>query len=123
MKRLSLGFITALLGSGLFACSGKDSASTLTPTTPSVSTPTVTSIILEGTAPTIGTSSQFTATAKYTDNTTQSVTNVAVWTSSNALVATVSVSGVVSGIGSGNTNISVSYLGVLAIKLVTVSAP
>src|SRR5207249_1929313 len=44
---------------------------------------TVASVAVTGTAPSVGTMSQFTATATLTDGTTQDVTTQATWSSSN----------------------------------------
>src|SRR6266550_2522093 len=80
---------------GLISCGGGGN-STAGPTTPSTpSAPTVSSVMI--TAPDSsakpGDSSQFTATAVMSNNTTQTVTNQATWQSSAAAVATVSSTG------------------------------
>jgi len=51
------------------------------------------------TAPKIGATAQLTATATMGDGSTQDVTTLATWQSSNVAVATVSSTGVVTGIG------------------------
>src|ERR1035437_8075308 len=50
---------------------------------------TVSSISVTGSTPAVGATSQFTVTAKMSDGTTQDVTSLATWQSSNTAVATV----------------------------------
>lgn len=71
----------------------------------------------------VGTSTQFVAVAVFDDGTTLDITNVAQWTSSNSGTASVDSNGVVTGSGSGNVTISVSYGGQTASRPVTVSSP
>jgi uncharacterized protein YjdB len=54
-------------------------------------------------------SQQFTATATFSDGTTQDVTNVSTWSSGSTSVATVTVSGLVTAKNLGTTNISASF--------------
>ena len=54
---------------------------------------------------TAGGSQQLTAKGTYSDNSTQNLTSVAVWTSSATNVATVSSSGLATGVGPGSTTI------------------
>ena len=63
---------------------------TITPATPSL---------------TIGMQLQFTATGYYSDGSTENLTNTASWSSSAPSVATISTTGIASGIGSGQTTI------------------
>jgi uncharacterized protein YjdB len=53
--------------------------------------------------------SQFKATATMSDGTTQDVTSLAVWSSSNTADATVSVAGVVTAIAPGSVSVSATY--------------
>ncbi len=69
-----------------------------------------------------GHTQQMTATAIYSDGKTQNLTGAANWTSSSPSVATVTSNGVVSGLITGSTMISVSYQSVTGSTLVTVSA-
>src|SRR5947209_130660 len=94
-------FMLALL---LWACGGSTSS---TPSAPS--TPTLTSVAVSGTTPSVGSSSQFTATANFSNGTNQSITNQATWQSSSASVATVSSSGLVTATNSGETDIRATY--------------
>src|SRR5262249_12537785 len=73
--------------------------------------PTVRSLIVAGTPPTVGTSSQFTAVAVRADGTTDAVTSQATWRSSNTAVATVSSNGTVAAVSHGSGEISATYAG------------
>jgi len=63
----------------------------------------LTSITVAGTAPAIGSTTQFVATGTLSDGTTQDVTTTATWMSSDPSVATVSSSGSVTGVAAGTT--------------------
>jgi hypothetical protein len=52
---------------------------------------------------------QLTATATFTDGTTQDVTTQATWTTGSATVATVGTTGLVTGRGAGNTSITATF--------------
>ena len=67
-------------------------------------------------------SQQFTATATFSDGSTQDVTNVATWSSSTTSVATVTVSGLVTAKNLGTTNISASFESVNDSSSLTVDA-
>ena len=97
------------------ACSSKSSD---TPTTP---TATVSSIAVAGTAPNVGLTAQFTATAAMSNGTTQNVTSQATWTSSNASIATVNAAGVVTGVGPGDVDITATFQSVAGRLRVTVA--
>jgi uncharacterized protein YjdB len=68
----------------------------------------------------VGSTAQFDAVVTYTGGTTQDVTSTATWTSSNAAVATVSVSGLVTVVASGTAVISATYSGVAGTDNITV---
>src|SRR5262245_58121526 len=74
-------------------------------------TTTVRSLIVAGTPPTVGTSSQFTAVAVRPDGTTETVKVQATWRSSNTAVATVSSNGLVAAVSHGSVEISATYAG------------
>jgi hypothetical protein len=79
-----------------------------------------------GTAPAPGSTSQFTATAKLSDGTTQTVTSQAAWSSSNTAVATVASTGMVTGVGLGEVDITATdanVSGILHIALVRTAPP
>ena len=65
-----------------------------TPTPPAPATPTVTAMAVSGTAPAVGLTAQYTATATLSNGTTQNVTAQATWQSSTRPVATVLATGV-----------------------------
>jgi uncharacterized protein YjdB len=73
------------------------------------STATVGAIVVSGSAPPTGGTSQFTATADYLDGSTEDVTSRASWTSSNSAVATVASGGLVTGVAPGAATISATY--------------
>jgi uncharacterized protein YjdB len=74
---------------------------------------TVSSISITGSAPTLGGTSQLKATATMSDGTTQDVTTMATWSSSNTADATVSSgTGVVAGVADGSVTISATDQGI-----------
>lgn len=82
-----------------------------------VTPPTLTSIDVEPTGnPSIflGTSESYVATGYYSDGSSQDLTTVATWTSSNTSVATISSPGVAISAGVGTTNISATSGGILS---------
>ena len=83
------------------------------PSAPSApSTPTVASIAVSGTAPTVGSTSQLTATATLSNGSTEAVTTQATWQSSNAAVLTVNSSGLAMAIAAGDADLTATYAGV-----------
>ena len=69
----------------------------------------------------IGQSLQLTATASYSDGTTQDVTGQAAWSSSNTAVATAQAGGLVDAVAAGVSSIGASLSGVNASTSVTVT--
>src|SRR6185437_3760683 len=71
------------------------------------SSPTLASISISPSSPTLqtGTTQQFTATGSFSDNSTQNLTSTATWSSSNAAVATISTAGVASALAAGTSTI------------------
>jgi len=121
MKRLSIGLVASLaLAIGLSSCGGSDTAPTSTPPPPA---PSVVSVAVSGSAPQVGSSAQFTATASLSNGTTQAVTNQASWQSTDAGVASVSNSGLVSANASGTADILATYERVTGTARVTITAP
>jgi Carboxypeptidase regulatory-like domain/Bacterial Ig-like domain (group 2) len=84
--------------------------------------PTVASLAVDGTAPPVGATSQFTATAAMSDGSSQRATTLATWTTSNASVATVNSAGLVRGVGPGDTAITASYLGASGSRRISIGA-
>jgi hypothetical protein len=76
---------------------------------PTPSTASVRSVSITGVAPIIGITAQFSATATFTDGTTQVVTSQAEWRSSNAVVVTVSGTGIVTGVGPGEADVTATF--------------
>jgi len=68
-----------------------------------------------------GQTQQLTVTARYSDGTTVDVTSLAQYQSENASVATVSASGLITGVSPGNTNVTMTYGGQTATVPVTVT--
>jgi uncharacterized protein YjdB len=79
-----------------------------TPTAPST-TATLTGFAVTGTPPLVGATSQFVATARLSNSTTQDVTSQATWASSDETIATVSSGGLVEGLSPGQVKISATY--------------
>ena len=71
----------------------------------------------------LGNSVQLTATAIYSDSSTQNVTNSAIWTSSNTTVAAVSNTGLAGSVAQGSSTINASYGGLIGSTGLTVSVP
>ena len=92
-------------------------------TTPTPSAAAVVSVAVSGSAPLVGANSQFSATATLSDGTTKPVTSVASWSSSNAAVAKVDVSGVVAGVAAGDADITATYQSISGKAAVTIARP
>src|SRR5579864_5844586 len=105
---------TGLAAVSVLACGSSNSSA---PSTPS---PSVTSIAVTGSAPTVGLTSQFSATATLSNGTTQTVTSQAAWQTSNATIATVNNAGVVTGVGPGDVDITATYQAVAGRTRITV---
>lgn len=112
--------VVFLLSVGVSACGGGSSA----PSTPTSSTPPVpqgpTVVGLTVSSPgcasdvcgaTAGDTLQMTAVARLSDNTNQTVTSTAQWSSANTAVATVSASGLVTVRAAGDSDIVATYQG------------
>ncbi len=111
--------LVAAAGIALSGCG--DSSSPTTPGTPATGTPV--NIVVAGTPPAVGTSSQFNALAFMVDGSSQAVTALATWVSSNAAVATVSNSGMVTALSSGAVEVSATYATVRGSLAFTVAPP
>jgi hypothetical protein len=73
---------------------------------------TVSSVLVTGPVPSVGSTSAFTAIAMSSDGTGISVGTQAIWNCSDISVATVNESGTVTGIGAGEADITATYRGV-----------
>jgi len=88
--------------------------------------PTVVSIAVvgpPGAVASVGESGLFIATASLSDGASQNVTGLALWTSSNTSVVTISATGQGQAVGVGQSEICAMYQGVSGCVLVTVTAP
>lgn len=105
-RRTLLQAVTITAALGAAACgSSSPSANPTAPTTANVTALTVTS------ASSSPSSFQLIATARLSDGTTRDVTTSATWESSNAALATVSASGLVTVVGTGELDVKATYQG------------
>lgn len=128
--RRALGLAIAALATALLvaACSSSKDCNAAAAAPSSCSTnvpaPTTTGVGVSGVFTlAVGQSTQYNAIASLSDGTTQNVTPMAAWSSSNTAVATVSAGGVVTAVGAGNATVRASYQGFASSPTVTVSAP
>lgn len=93
-------------------------------TTLSVTAPTISSIVVtpDGLTLGIGISQQYTATAIYSDGSTQDLVSGVTWSSSNTSVATISNSGVLATVAAGSTTITAQVGSVSDTAVLTVVA-
>jgi len=89
-----------------------------------VSSATVTQITVTAPSPslTLGLSQQYTAFGNFSDGTTQDITDVAQWHSSNSNVASITVSGLVTARTLGTVTISAAFGGITGSTSLTVNA-
>ena len=71
----------------------------------------------------MATTANLTATAHYSDDSTDDVTSDASWSSSDEAVATVSSSGLVSAVAAGTATVTASYQGQTGTSDITVTEP
>jgi uncharacterized protein YjdB len=89
--------------------------------TPTLPSSTITTLSISGSPPAIGATSQYSATVVMaTSNVTENVTALATWTSDNTGIATVSRTGIVTGIAAGSTNLTATYNGSTVTAQVTI---
>jgi hypothetical protein len=69
-----------------------------------------------------GGTSQLTATAQYSDQTSDTVTSQATWTSSNPAVATVSATGLLTAVGTGSADVTATFQSATGRRTVQISA-
>ena len=117
--------LLALVTTGwlLGACSSSRSSTSPSPVGTPTPTATVASVAVSGSAPRVGTTTQFSATATLSDGTTVPVTSTATWSSSNSAAATVNAGGAVTGVAAGDADITATYQTVSGKALVTVVRP
>jgi hypothetical protein len=85
--------------------------------------PTVTAVSVSGVAasPTVGDTAQLSATAAFSDGSSQSVTSQATWETNNASVATVSAAGLATFLAAGNAELKATYRGMSGTARVAVT--
>ena len=121
MKKARVGLLVAMsvvLAFTLVLSIGCSSSSNDSGTAASLSTITVT-----GASPStpMFKTNQFTATGKYSDNTTQDLTATATWSSSNTAVATIAANGLATAVKDGTTTITATSGGISNSAVMTVS--
>jgi uncharacterized protein YjdB len=84
---------------------------------------TLTSIVVTPSSSVIGINGnvQFTATGVFSDSTTQDVTSLATWTSSDATVALIDTTGLATALTTGTTTVTADYQGMSGSSTLTVS--
>lgn len=92
------------------ACSGT------APTTAS----TIASMSISGAPPAVGGRSQYSADVTLPNGVEQNVTNVATWQSSDTAVASVSSTGLVTGVAAGSATLTATYQGVSVSQKITI---
>jgi hypothetical protein len=117
LTRLALIVVTLAVS---WSCGSSSNSST-----PAPSAATVSAVNVSGVASlsSIGQTIQLTATATLSDGTTQNVTAKATWQSSNSGVATVSSSGLMTGVASGTVTITATYQGKAGTATTTTTPP
>lgn len=105
---------------GLAACTGSNQSATST--APTAPTPTVAAVSIAGAPAAAAAAFQLSANARLSDGSTQDVTRSATWASSNAGIATVTASGLVTPVSTGDVNISATYQGMSGMAHVTITS-
>ena len=123
MSNRVVGLFTAFVCAVALVSCGGGSDSLSSPPGPSPSTSTVTGVIVTSFSSVAnpGESSQFSATATFSNGTNQDVTRQASWTSTNPSVATV-LTGMVTAVGAGEADILATYQRVTGSTRMTVPA-
>lgn len=81
-------------------------------------TPVPIAFAISGSAPAVGKTAQLNAVAQMSDGSSKDVTSQAAWTSSDATIATVSSTGLLSGVASGPVTITATYQGFTSNSLI-----
>ena len=105
------------------ACSSPTEPTPAPTPTPAPPPASVTLLSVTGAAPNVGGSAQLNATAAFSDGTTRSVTSQSTWRSSNPAVASVSSTGVVTGVAPGSVNITATFQAANASTPLTIPQP
>jgi hypothetical protein len=109
IRRLTLLTLAVVTASALIACSSTSPSTVLQ------------SVAVSGTAPARGASAQFSAIATYADGSTKDVTANTTWSSSDQTIATVSSTGVVTGVADGSATITATYTTMSATDVVQIA--
>jgi carboxypeptidase family protein/Big-like domain-containing protein len=114
MKRVCLATATLAITT-LMACSGKsvDNPTAPSPSLPATPGPAVSALVITNQAVSDNTM-QMIATARFADATTRDVTTSSTWVSSNTSVATISSSGMLTIVSSGDVDVRADYQGAAA---------
>src|SRR5579859_6188027 len=90
-----------------------------------VTPPILQSVVVAPSNPAIplGLTQQFSATGILSDSSTEDLTSVAAWASTNTSVATINNSGLASSVAQGSATITATYLGITGSTLLTVNPP
>ena len=120
MRTASVVIIRSLITAGLGALALTSACTKDTPQPPS---PTVNSVAVSGgNTVTVGQTVQFSATANFSNSTTQNVTTTATWESSNTGAATVSSAGLATGVAAGSAEIRARFQNVTGTAPLAVNA-
>jgi hypothetical protein len=123
MKRVTCSGIAAVALAMAVACTGNKNTSPSAPT-PVTPTVTVSSITVTNTSSSSsGATFQLNAAARMSDGTMRDVTTSAVWETSNAALATVSPTGVLTVVGSGEVEVRATYQSTMGSLKILVSRP
>lgn len=118
--RRRLGEVTLAVATLMEAC-GSSTPSSPTPST-SKSTSPISRVVVAGIAPAVGATSPYTATAVRQDGAIENVTSQSTWTSANPAVATVSPTGIVTGVAVGQVLLTATFQGTSGSATASVTA-
>ena len=109
MRTPHLVFVVALIAT---------SAACTQPTLPSA---TITSLTISGTPPAVGATSQYSASVELASaSDVQNVTSLVTWQVANTATATISKTGLVTGVAAGSTTVTATYNGTTASQQLTI---
>lgn len=115
----SRGLVTAVGAGGvtitatLAAISGTLAINIVPPVLDAITITPATAVVLQGST------LQLAASGRYSDNSNSDITNMVTWASSDTAVATVSATGLVTGVGAGTTTITATLSGVTGSSTIT----
>lgn len=115
----SRGLVTAVAAGGvtitatLATISGTLAINVVPPVLEVITVAPATAVVLQGAT------LQLAASGRYSDNSNSDITNLVTWTSSDTAVATVSATGLVTGVGAGTTTITAALSGVTGTAAIT----